>query len=471
MKKILSILVTIIVMIMFVFLTKNNVYGIETLPQYDETFNNNNGIFYANGNPITINKDNEGKTIVYWNGGSQVVPNTITIVGGGDSGTSFEETNIIMEDGTVGNIYGGGKSQIEDKIAKVSNSNIIINGGRVINGIAGGGLLYSNTENANIIVNNGTITDVNGGGMASAVISGVKYSAGSKEKPEESKNRVENAKIIINGGTIDTLPSSFGTVFGGGQGHSYTGNVNVLINGGNLSKAYVIAGGSNGYTKKSYIEINGGNINVLQSVNRGKIESANVLIAGGQIQNAYVGGETEDTSVNGTIDSVNLEAIGGKIIKLNKGTSGGTEINIDQEKYNVIYTEETVDNFEIDEKEIKITYDFKIVNDEFNLSCGSTKKLDVEIKTNPSGYEELLKMKKVDWNSKDNSIAIVDENGIVEGIKAGNTEITAKWLDKQDSINIKVIQSKETLLMFVWILMIVLLLLIILVILELIIVF
>ena len=283
MKKILSILVTIIVMIMVVFLTKNNVYGIETLPQYDETFNNNNGIFYANGNPITINKDNEGKTIVYWNGGSQVVPNTITIVGGGDSGTSFEETNIIMEDGTVGNIYGGGKSQIEDKIAKVSNSNIIINGGRVINGIAGGGLLYSNTENANIIVNNGTITDVNGGGMASAVISGVKYSAGSKEKPEESKNRVENAKIIINGGTIDTLPSSFGTVFGGGQGHSYTGHVNVLINGGNLSKAYVTAGGSNGYTKKSYIEINGGNINVLQSVNRGKIESANVLIAGGQI--------------------------------------------------------------------------------------------------------------------------------------------------------------------------------------------
>ena len=130
-----------------------------------------------------------------------------------------------------------------------------------------------------------------------------------------------------------------------------------------------------------------------------------------------------------------------------------------------------MDNFEIDEKEIKITYDFKIVNDEFNLSCGSTKKLDVEIKTNPSGYEELLKMKKVDWNSKDNSIAIVDENGIVEGIKAGNTEITAKWLDKQDSINIKVIQSKETLLMFVWILMIVLLLLIILVILGVIIVF
>lgn len=470
MKKILNILVIMTAMFMFVFLPKNNVFGIEVLPQYDETFNNNNGILYANGNPITINKDSNGKTIVYWNGGSQVVPDTITIVGGGDSGTSFEKTNITMEDGTVGNIYGGGKSQEEDKIAKVGNANIIINGGRVINGIAGGGLLYTSTENANIIVNKGTITDINGGGMASAVISGVKYSAGDKEKSEESKNRVENTKITINGGTIDTLPSNFGTIFGGGEGYSYTGNVNVIINGGDLTKAYVTAGGSNGYTRKSYIEINGGNINVLQSVNRGKIELANVLITGGKIQNAYVGGETEDTSVNGIINNVNFDVIGGKIIKLDKGTSEGTEISIDQEKYNVIYTEETVDNFEIDKKEIKITYDFKIVNDELNLYCGNTKKLDIEIKTNPSGYEELLKMKSVNWYSKDISIAKVDENGIVEGIKTGNTEIIAKWLDKQDNIKIKVMPNKTIWISSICVLIIGLLILIILTILGLIVV-
>lgn len=450
MNKILGTVVTIIFMTMFIFISETNVCAIETLPKYDETYNNNNGIFYANGNSITIDKDLDGKTIIYWDGGSQVVHDTVTVVGGGDSGTLFEETNITMENGTVGNIYGGGKSQIEDKIAKVSNANIVINGGRVINGIAGGGLLYSNTENATIIINDGIITDINGGGMASAVISGVKYSAGDKEKPEESKNRVENAKIIISGGTIDTLPSSFGTVFGGGQGYSYTGNAKVIINGGDLSKAYVTAGGSNGYTGKSYVEINGGNINVLQSVNRGKVESADVLITGGQIQNSYVGGETEDKSVDGTINNVNFNAIGGKIEKLNKGTSGGLEIDIEQEKYNVIYTEDTVNDFEIDEKEIKITYEFNIVNDEISLYCGSTKKLDIEIKTTPSGYEDVLKNKSINWNSGDTSIANVDENGIVKGLKTGNTKITAEWIDKQDSVDVKVIPSRTVWIAIIW---------------------
>lgn len=123
---------------------------------------------------------------------------------------------------------------------------------------------------------------------------------------------------------------------------------------------------------------------------------------------------------------------------------------MNQEKYNVIYTEDTVNDFEIDEKEIKITYEFNIVNDEISLYCGSTKKLDIEIKTTPSGYEDVLKNKSINWNSGDTSIANVDENGIVKGLKTGNTKITAEWIDKQDSVDVKVIPSRTVWIAIIW---------------------
>ena len=68
-----------------------------SLPIYDETYNNNQGAIYANGTPIIVSEEN-GKTVVSWENGSQIVPNSVTIFGGGNGG-NFASSSITMNVG------------------------------------------------------------------------------------------------------------------------------------------------------------------------------------------------------------------------------------------------------------------------------------------------------------------------------------------------------------------------------------
>ena len=72
-------------------------------------------------------------------------------------------------------------------------------------------------------------------------------------------------------------------------------------------------------------KISGGNIYAFQSVNRGTVEKANVKVDGGNIDKFYVGGETEDSTVTGTINAVETNLIGGNINTLNVGTSNSQD--------------------------------------------------------------------------------------------------------------------------------------------------
>lgn len=407
-------------------------------PEYDATFDNGKGIFYANGNAITINKNQSGETIVTWDGGQQKVESTVRIIGGGKEGTSFETSNITMQGGTVSHIYGGGASLNSTSIATVTNSNVVINGGTVLQTVYGGGLLFTITSNSNITVNGGTIKSICGGGSASASISGVAYSAGVADDLLNSKNRVIDANIIINGGKIDTELSTSGSVFGGGQGYSYAENATITILSGDLSKAYVTGSGSNGYTKNVDIQISGGNVDILQTVNRGQMESASVKIDGGSVNTAYIGGEN-DPSVTGTISSVDFAALGGTITNLYPGVSGNAPIVVNQEDYKIVLVQGVVDNVEIGGKEVSIKYSFEIVKDSLTLNKDETVKLQTKISTDPVGYEYLFSNEKINWNSIDNTVATIDENGIVTGIKEGNTVITADVLGVVDTIRIEVV--------------------------------
>ena len=70
-----------------------------SLPIYDETYNNNQGAIYANGTPIIVSEEN-GKTVVSWENGSQIVPNSVTIFGGGNGG-NFASSSITMNGKTL----------------------------------------------------------------------------------------------------------------------------------------------------------------------------------------------------------------------------------------------------------------------------------------------------------------------------------------------------------------------------------
>lgn len=442
MKKIISIILIMTLLFSIFFIVDSNAQ--ELVPEYDATYNNNNGILYANGNDITINTDANGDTVVYWNGGSQVVPSTVTIIGGGKEGTSYEKSNIIMEAGTVSYIYGGGISLDTNQIATVENSNIVVNNGVILKAVVGGGLIYTTVQNSNVTINNGTIAGVQGGGLANAVISGTEYSAGTEDDILNSKCRVINSNVKINGGIIDSTPSNYGLVYGGGQGYSYTENANLIINGGNLSKAYVTPGGSNGYTKYANVEIKDGTIGLFQTINRGETDEVEVLISGGVIEKAYVGGETGDSSVDGTIDKIKFNIIGGKINSLEPGTSGGNVLDIDQNNYQLTYVDGTIVNNNTGGKGTTISYTLNIIENQIDLFQGESKKVNIEIITNPVGYENLFNNQQISWESSDNNIVTITEDGVVTGVNEGNATISAELLNQKDTANVSVSLSNDT---------------------------
>mgnify|MGYP004616454935 FL=1 len=401
-----------------------------SLPIYDETYNNNQGAIYANGTPIIVSEEN-GKTVVSWENGSQIVPNSVTIFGGGNGG-NFASSIITMNGGTVQNLVGGGIGFTEENPSFVSNTKIIINGGNVTNAIVGGGYFYSTVDTSNVEINGGNIFSVQGGAIATGKISGKNYSVGTKDDAINSKCRVNTANTIVNDGTIQSL------LFGGGQGYSYTGTANLTINDGDMSKAYVTAGGSNGYTGNCTVKINGGSIYLYQSVNRGTVESAHVELSSGSIDKFYVGGETEDSTVTGVIDTVNTNLIGGNIGSLNAGTSNSSVISIDNDNFKVVSTDEVkITNDTIENSKIKIDYDFDISDDNLVLFINQSKKLDLNIKTIPENYEGVFD-DVISYNCQNSDIARVNDDGVVTGISKGNTVIEVKVGNKMKTVNVEV---------------------------------
>lgn len=404
-------------------------YAVES-PQYDETYNYNQGAFFANGTPIVISEV-DGKNVITWDGGSQTVPNTVSVFGGGNGG-NYASSQITMESGTVQNIIGGGIGYSADNASTVTTSNIIINNGIISNAVTGGGYFNAQVDISNIQINGGSAISVQGGGMASGKISGVNYSVGNKEDAINSPNRTNIANVTISEGKIISL------LFGGGQGISYTGTANLVISGGDMSNAYVTAGGSNGYTKDVNVKLSGGKIGVYQTVNRGTLNNATIKVAGTTIDKFYVGGETEDKSVTGILNNINLHLVCGNIQTLNSGTSNGAQIIIDNETYKINMTDDIqIKNDNIESSKNHIDYDFIIPSNNIKLSINQNMKINPIITTTPYGYENVF-IDLFSYTSNDESIVTVDNNGIIKGVSEGSTSIIVKNGNKTKEINVTV---------------------------------
>ena len=399
-------------------------------PSYDSTYNNNQGAFFANGTPIVVSEVDRNTTIT-WDGGSQIVPNTVSVFGGGN-GSNYESSQITMENGIVQNLVAGGLGYTADKSSTVTNANVIINGGTISNAVAGGGYFNAKVNKSNIQMNGGTALTVQGGGMASGKIDGVNYSVGTKEDSENSPNRTENAKVTISGGKV-----TYG-VFGGGQGYSYTGTVNLTISDGDMSNSYVTAGGSNGYTGTANVKLTGGNIGVYQTVNRGVLDNATVKVAGSSIGKFYVGGETEDKSVTGVINKINTLLVSGSIESLDSGSSNGSPITIDNQTYNVAATDSfKITNDNIGNSKKTISYNFTVSTKTVKLFVNQNIKISTVITTEPSGYENIF-ADLFSYSVDDESIATVSADGVITGVSEGNTSITVKNGEKVETIDVTV---------------------------------
>lgn len=205
-------------------------------------------------------------------------------------------------------IYGGGNGL--EKAVYYPTTMITLDSGAV-DLVAGGGFGECSVGHATVIVNGGEFRNsgyVSGGGHDHK---GNNYQT----------NHVGEALVIINN-TTDAIEALYGA---GCSGLVTVGKATVIVNGGSVK--YATAGGSNGYTGMGEIIINGGEIEVLQGVNRGRIDNIDITVNGGTVNKLYAGGETTDTSVNGVFGKAVIKLLGGTISIADCGTDGGIVAN------------------------------------------------------------------------------------------------------------------------------------------------
>ena len=116
------------------------------------------------------------------------------------------------------------------------------------------------------------------------------------------------------------------TLFGGGNGYSVVWNNNIVVEG-DTTVNYLIAGGSNGFTKNAHVELNGGLAKVMQGVNRGVLDRVELIVNDGHVNKFYAAADIEDTSCTGVQHEAYVELNGGQIDKFFKGNSNLVEFD------------------------------------------------------------------------------------------------------------------------------------------------
>ncbi len=296
-------------------------------PNYDESVK----AFFANGTPVTVEARTDGQdgALIKWDGGEKAVPADTSVFGGShESDEKLESTNVTVNGGSLHNVFGGGLHK-----SSVGNSLVIINGGKFTGFIQGGGA-----------------------SSYTATCGHTQY-AGDKDG---ATTVVDNAIVVINGGEIAK------DVFGGGEGISYTKKASVTVNKsftGNIR--YVTLGGSNGYTDDATALLKGGKIKVLQSVNRGFMETAEITVNGAEIENAYASAEGYDQKLGVNKKAV-INIISGKVKNVAPGQKGTPNENA-ADISEISYVEGTVVNEPTNFNEDKVTVNINLTlkSDEF----------------------------------------------------------------------------------------------------------
>ena len=296
-------------------------------PNYDESVK----AFFANGTPVTVEARTDGQdgALIKWDGGEKAVPADTSVFGGShESDEKLESTNVTVNGGSLHNVFGGGLHK-----SSVGNSLVIINGGK-FTGFIQGGVASSYT----------------------ATCGHTQY-AGDKDG---ATTVVDNAIVVINGGEIEK------DVFGGGEGISYTKKASVTVAKsftGNIR--YLTLGGSNGYTDDATALLLGGKIKVLQSVNRGFMETAEITVNGAEIENAYASAEGDNQKLGVNKKAV-INIISGKVKNVAPGQKGTPNENA-ADISEISYVEGTVVNEPTNFNEEKVTVNINLTlkSDEF----------------------------------------------------------------------------------------------------------
>ena len=248
---------------------------------------------FANGTPITITEREDGVAgaKVVFDGGEFLVSENAYIFGGCHNDDTLVNSNITIEGGTVRNIFGGG-------------------------------LHKSHTVKAKIVMTGGIVKNLSGG-AADQLVGTCTCSNRIYEGPiKDSWAVVEDIEMVLKGGEVSSL------LYGGGMGYSREKSTKIVVEEGFVASGWTTASGANGHTDIASLVINGGTFNVVQGINRGTIDTVDLVVNGGEINKFFVGGELpfagtpEKPNANdphGTFGKANCTLNGGNIKEFSLG--------------------------------------------------------------------------------------------------------------------------------------------------------
>ncbi|MBR1988362.1 MAG: hypothetical protein IKA36_04915 [Clostridia bacterium] len=274
---------------------------------------------FLNGQDAVI-KEEDGVTVLIVDGYEKFeVPADVRIVGGGKPGTSFPSSQIIMDSGKVSHLYGGGLGESYDGelSADVANTFIKMNGGEA-KYIYGGGILRAKCDSTTIILEKDAVVEGIIGGGHGNINNQFTTNPVAQVNPETSPNRVKQSNVIIDGGMVKSL------LYGGGQGNDCTDKAIITVNDMQASENWSIGSGSNGYTGDSELIINGGELNIVHTLNRGWGKTGKIVVNGGTINKLFPVSEEADTQTDimefhGITEAAVLEINAGTVKELLPG--------------------------------------------------------------------------------------------------------------------------------------------------------
>ena len=229
------------------------------------------------------------------------------VYGGSDTrGVCYGTVNVNIINGTVGEVFGGGRGGYRDNNnqgtfvygdvnVNIGSTSVTPSEPQIKGNVYGGsafGTVNSNDRNANssnyetkVTVNSGTVLkSVFGGGMG-----------GNDGGFNYTPNVAGDATTTINGGNI-------GNVFGGNDAASYVkGDVQVYLNGGTIGNVY--GGGNSTGQPTPYVYEQGSTVNNIFGGSNvsGTVNESNVTVTSGNIGNVFggnnAGGNTTTTRV------------------------------------------------------------------------------------------------------------------------------------------------------------------------------
>ena len=303
----------------------------------------------------------------------------------------------------------------------------IVANGVNIKGLCGGNYFEGMVGRAELIVKNCVMAQIIGGGWCGATVNG---------KP----SRVNVVYDVF----IDCENmSGCSLLFGGPQGNGVVETTDIKLK--NCEIGWTTVGGSNGCTRNGNVEINGGTYTCVQTTNRGLVNNAKIVLNDGVIKSLYVGGETEDTSVNGIIEDCELKLNGGVVNNFNLGTSNGIEGAVTP--HGVIVNTNVVvgDTSMLDhiDEPIQGDYEEQIQVLKEELEMAKKKLLDMEYGVE---YEWIHEVKQKEYSAnifnRENAPRLFEELDVIEEAYA-NGEISdekyeAWWLQFTEKDNYRV---------------------------------